>query len=108
MPLAQVQPLSVYLDTMRARIHGFKGSNGTGSFRSCRRKEEHTPSEIISCGGGRMKSLPLIRLFGACLLLFAVRTSSAQGPATTQPIAPDPASPSLNRRIEVLIRSQFS
>jgi protein-disulfide isomerase len=55
-----------------------------------------------------MKSLPLIRLFGACLLLFAVTTSSAQGPATTQQVAPDPASPSLNRRIEVLIRSQFS
>jgi protein-disulfide isomerase len=55
-----------------------------------------------------MKSLPLIRLFGACLVLTAVTTSSAQGPATTQPIAPDPASPSLNRRIEVLIRSQFS
>lgn len=55
-----------------------------------------------------MKSLPLIRLFGACLLLIAVTTSSAQGPATTQPIVPDPTSPSLNRRIEVLIRSQFS
>src|SRR5580704_8295757 len=55
-----------------------------------------------------MKRLPLIRLFGACLVLIAVTTSSAQGPATTQPIAPDPTSPSLNRRIEVLIRSQFS
>jgi protein-disulfide isomerase len=55
-----------------------------------------------------MKRLPLIRLFGACLVLIAVTTSSAQGRATTQPIAPDPASPSLNRRIEVLIRSQFS
>ncbi len=55
-----------------------------------------------------MKSLPLIRLFGVCLVLVAATTSSAQGPATTQPIAPDPAAPSLNRRIEVLIRSQFS
>ncbi len=55
-----------------------------------------------------MKSLPLIRLLGACLVLIAVTASSAQVPATTQPIAPDPASASLNRRIEVLIRSQFS
>ena len=55
-----------------------------------------------------MKSLPLIRLFGACLVLVAVTASSAQGPATTHPVAPDPMSPPLDRRIEVLIRSQFS
>ncbi len=55
-----------------------------------------------------MKGLPLIRLFGVCLVLIAVTTSSAQGPATTSPITRDPAGPSLDRRIEVLIRSQFS
>jgi protein-disulfide isomerase len=55
-----------------------------------------------------MKNLPLIRLLGACLVLIAVTASSAQSPATTYPITRDPASPSLNRRIEVLIRSQFS
>ena len=55
-----------------------------------------------------MKSLPLIRLFAACLVLVAVTSSSAQGPATTHPAAPAPMSPSLDRRIEVLIRSQFS
>lgn len=55
-----------------------------------------------------MKSLALVRLFGLCLVLIAVTTSRAQGPATTYPITRDPASTSLNRRIEVLIRSQFS
>ncbi len=49
-----------------------------------------------------MKGLPLIRLFVSCLLVITVVSSGAQVPAAAGP------NPSLNRRIEVLIRSQFS
>jgi protein-disulfide isomerase len=45
-----------------------------------------------------------VRLFVSCLILITVSAGRAQVPAT----AATPATPSLDRRIEVLIRSQFS
>jgi len=53
-----------------------------------------------------MKGLPVVRLFVSCLLLITVSAARAQVPATTG--ATTASSPSLDRRIEVLIRSQFS
>jgi protein-disulfide isomerase len=55
-----------------------------------------------------MEGLPLIRLFVSCLVVITAAASSAQVLTTTHPITSDPTSPSLERRIEVLIRSQFS
>lgn len=54
-----------------------------------------------------MEGLPLIRLFVSCLAVITVAASSAQVPATT-PTSSGAMSPSLDRRIELLIRSQFS
>ena len=53
-----------------------------------------------------MKGLQVVRLFVSCLLLITVSAARAQVPATTG--ATTASSPSLDRRIEVLIRSQFS
>jgi len=53
-----------------------------------------------------MKGLPSIRLFVSCLIVITVAAGRAQAPSSTG--ATTPASPSLDRRIEVLIRSQFS
>jgi protein-disulfide isomerase len=53
-----------------------------------------------------MKGLPSIRVVVSCLMLIAVAAGRAQVPSTAS--VTGPASPSRNRRIEVLIRSQFS
>ena len=52
-----------------------------------------------------MKDLPSIRLFISCLIV-TVAAGRAQVASTAGATAP--ASPSLDRRLEVLIRSQFS
>src|SRR5271155_362432 len=46
----------------------------------------------------------ITRLFVSCLILITFSAARAQAPAT----AATPTTPSLDRRIEVLIRSQFS
>jgi protein-disulfide isomerase len=53
-----------------------------------------------------MKSLPSIRLFVSCLIVITAAAGRTQVPSTSG--ATTPAGPSLDRRIEVLIRSQFS
>jgi protein-disulfide isomerase len=54
-----------------------------------------------------MEGLPLIRRFLLGLVIISAAAGGAQIPADIHP-APDPLSPSLDRRIELLIRSQFS
>src|ERR1700677_2814196 len=53
-----------------------------------------------------MKGLPSIHLFVSCLIVVTVAAGRAQVPSPTN--ATTPVSPSLDRRIEVIIRSQFS
>jgi protein-disulfide isomerase len=53
-----------------------------------------------------MEGLPLVRRFLSCLV-FSAAAATAQIPTGTHPSA-DRLSPSLDRRIELLIRSQFS
>jgi protein-disulfide isomerase len=54
-----------------------------------------------------MEGLPLMRRFLSCLVFISAAAGTAQIPSNTHPAA-DPLSPSLDRRIELLIRSQFS
>ena len=54
-----------------------------------------------------MEGLPLVRRLLSCLVFISAAAGSAQIPTDTQPAA-DRLSPSLDRRIELLIRSQFS
>jgi protein-disulfide isomerase len=54
-----------------------------------------------------MEGLSLVRRFLSCLVFISAAAGTAQIPTNTPPAA-DPSSPSLNRRIELLIRSQFA
>jgi protein-disulfide isomerase len=54
-----------------------------------------------------MEGLPLVRRFLSCLVFISAAAAIAQN-ATNRPSAADRLSPSLERRIELLIRSQFS
>jgi protein-disulfide isomerase len=54
-----------------------------------------------------MQGRPLMRRFLSCLVFLGAAAGSAQVPINPHPGA-DPLSPSLDRRIELLIRSQFS
>ena len=53
-----------------------------------------------------MEGLPLLRRFLSCLVFISAAAGTAQIPNNTPAV--DPLSPSLDRRIELLIRSQFS
>lgn len=65
------------------------------------------PAEIINARQNLLEGWMLVRRLLACLVLIGAMTGSAQVPTNTHPAA-DPSSPSLDRRIELLIRSQFS
>ena len=54
-----------------------------------------------------MEGLPHVRRFLSCLVFISAAAGTAQIPTDTHPAA-DRLSPSLDRRIELLIRSQFS
>jgi protein-disulfide isomerase len=54
-----------------------------------------------------MEARLLMRRFSSCLLFIAVAAAGAQIPTNTHPGA-DPLNPSLDRRIELVIRSQFA
>jgi hypothetical protein len=54
-----------------------------------------------------MEGLPIVRRFLSCLVFIGAAAGTAQIPTNTHPAA-DPSSPTLDRRIELLIRSQFA
>ena len=54
-----------------------------------------------------MEGLPLVRRFLSCLVFISGAAGIAQIPSNSPPVA-DRMSPSLERRVELLIRSQFS
>jgi len=61
---------------------------------------EHYPGKVVD--------LSRIRLFVCCLLVVFAARCPAQAPSPTGPASSVPASPSVDRRVETLIRSKFS
>ena len=55
-----------------------------------------------------MKHSPGVHLFVCCVTLFFVVAGEAQNTSLSKPGSSSPTAPSLERKIEVLIRSQFS
>jgi hypothetical protein len=55
-----------------------------------------------------MRHLSSVPLFVSCLMLFVAGAGRAQIATTSSSRAPGPTSPSIDRKIEVLIRSRFS
>jgi protein-disulfide isomerase len=55
-----------------------------------------------------MGRVPGVRLFACCVTFFVFLTGQAQNKSLLNPASSSPAVPSLERKIEVLIRSQFS
>jgi protein-disulfide isomerase len=55
-----------------------------------------------------MRHSPALRLFVSCLIMLVLAAGEAQNTSLLNPASSSPSKPSLERKIEVLIRSQFS
>jgi protein-disulfide isomerase len=55
-----------------------------------------------------MRHLPAVRLFVSCVTMLVLAAGEAQNTSLLNPASSSPIVPSLERKIEVLIRSQFS